>query len=261
MGEAVMLKRLIVSAVTAAALFVGAADRPAEAAKAVPVPNYDFSFEGVFGSFDQMELQRGFQVYREVCSACHGLRLVSFRNLVDLGYNEDQIKALAAEYMVEDGPDENGDMFMRPGIPADRIPSPYRNENEARLLNNGAYPPDLSLMAKKRKGGPDYIKALMVGYSDPPADVELMSGMYWNDYFPGHQIAMPQILYADSVSFADGTEATLEQQSLDLATFLMWTAEPMMDTRKKTGISVMLFLLVFTGLMYAVKRKVWSKLH
>ncbi|WP_421708434.1 cytochrome c1 [Algihabitans sp.] len=256
-----MLKRLAVSALTAASLFVSLADQPAEAAKAVPVPNYDFSFEGVFGSFDQMAKQRGFQVYREVCSACHGLRHVAFRNLTALGYSEDQIKALAAEYMVEDGPDENGDMFMRPAIPADRIPSPYRNENEARLLNNGAYPPDLSLMAKKRKGGADYIKALMVGYTDPPADVELMPGMYWNDYFPGHQIAMPQILYANSVTFADGTEATLEQQSLDLATFLMWTAEPMMDTRKQTGLSVMLFLLVFTGLMYAVKRKVWSKLH
>ncbi|WP_119166907.1 cytochrome c1 [Algihabitans albus] len=256
-----MLKRLAVSAVTAATLFVAAADRPSEAAEAVAIPNYDFSFEGVFGTFDQMELQRGFQVYREVCSACHGLRLVSFRNLVDLGYSEDEIKALAAEYMVEDGPDENGEMFMRAGIPADRIPSPYRNVNEARALNGGAYPPDLSLMAKKRKGGPDYIKALLVGYGEPPADVELMPGMYWNDYFPGHQIAMPQILYPDSVSFADGTEATLEQQSLDLATFLMWTAEPMMDTRKQTGISVILFLLVFTGLMYAVKRKVWADLH
>ncbi len=256
-----MLKRLAVSAIAAASIFVAAADTPAEAAKAVPVPDYDFSFDGVFGTFDQMAKQRGFQVYREVCAACHGVRFIAFRNLMALGYSEEEVKALAAEYMVEDGPDENGDMFTRPGIPADRIPSPYRNEQEARLLNNGAYPPDLSLMAKKRKGGPDYIKALLVGYGEPPADVELMPGMYWNDYFPGHQIAMPEILFDGSVTYADGTEATLEQMSLDLATFLMWTAEPSMDQRKQTGISVMLFLLVFTGLMYAVKRKVWADIH
>ncbi len=253
--------RLAACAVTAAALTVAAAPAPASAAEAVSHPDYEFSFDGIFGTFDQAALQRGFQVYEQVCAACHGIRLVAFRNLADLGYDEDEIKAIAARYQVEDGPNDQGEMFMREGIPADRFPSPYRNEQEARMMNGGAYPPDLSLMAKKRKGGADYIKALMVGYTEPPADVELTPGMYWNEYFPGHQIAMPQILYPDSVSYADGTPATIEQMSRDVATFLMWTAEPMLEDRKQMGIKVILFLLVFTGLMYAVKRKVWADLH
>ncbi len=255
-----MLKRLALSAFAAAALSVAAAPST-QAAEAVELPDYDFSFDGVFGTFDQAALQRGFQVYREVCSACHGVRLIAFRNLADLGYDEEEIKALAAEYMVEDGPNDQGEMYMREATPADRFPSPYANEQEARMMNGGAYPPDLSLMAKKRAGGADYIKALLVGYEEAPADVELMPGMYWNEYFPGHQIAMPQILFPDSVSYADGTEASVAQMSRDVATFLMWTAEPMLETRKQMGIKVILFLLVFTGLMYAVKRKVWADLH
>jgi ubiquinol-cytochrome c reductase cytochrome c1 subunit len=261
-----MLKRLAASALTAAALTVAVVPvavvpAPARAAEEVAVPDADFAFEGIFGTFDQAALQRGFQVYEGVCSTCHGLRLVAFRNLEALGYNEDEIKAIAADYQVEDGPNDQGEMFMRDAIPSDRFPPPFPNEQAARAANGGAYPPDLSLMAKKRAGGPEYIAALLHGYGEPPADFNLMPGMYYNEYFPGHQIAMPEILFADSVSYADGTPATVEQMAHDVAAFLMWTAEPKLEERKQTGIKVILFLLVFTGLMYAVKRKVWADVH
>jgi ubiquinol-cytochrome c reductase cytochrome c1 subunit len=256
-----MLKRLAASALTAAAIALAIPAGSPQAAEAVSVPDVDFSFEGIFGTFDRNQLQRGFQVYETVCSSCHGLRLVAFRNLVDLGYNEDEIEAIAADYMVEDGPNDMGEMYMRPAVASDRFPSPFANEQEARMANGGAYPPDLSLMAKKRAGGAEYIKWLMAGYTEPPADVELMPGMYWNEYFPGHQIAMPPMLFEGSVDYADGTPATVDQMSKDLAAFLMWTAEPMLEDRKQMGIKVILFLLVFTGLMYAVKRKVWADLH
>jgi ubiquinol-cytochrome c reductase cytochrome c1 subunit len=253
-----MLKRIAATALAVAGLALAA---PAQAAKDVPIPDTDFGFEGVFGTFDRGALQRGFQVYEQVCAACHGIRLIAFRNLADLGYSEEEIKAIAADYQVQDGPNDQGEMFMREAVGSDRVPSPYRNEQEARMINGGAYPPDLSLMAKKRAGGAEYIKALLEGYTEPPADMELMPGMYYNAYYPGHQIAMPPILVDGIVEYADGTEATIEQMSYDTATFLMWTAEPMLEDRKQMGVKVILFLLVFTGLMYAVKRKVWADLH
>jgi ubiquinol-cytochrome c reductase cytochrome c1 subunit len=253
-----MLKRIAATALAVAGLALAG---PAQAAKDVPIPDTDFGFEGVFGTFDRGSLQRGFQVYEQVCASCHGIRLVAFRNLSDLGYGEDEIKAIASNYQVQDGPNDQGDMFMRDAVGSDRFPSPYRNEQEARMINGGAYPPDLSLMAKKRAGGPEYIKALLEGYTDPPSDMELMPGMYYNAYYPGYQIAMPPILMEGIVSYADGTEASVEQMAYDVSTFLMWTAEPMLEDRKQMGIKVILFLLVFTGLMYAVKRKVWADLH
>ena len=233
-----------------------------QAAEGVAIPAHQWSFSGLFGTFDRAQLQRGFQVHREVCASCHSIEFISFRNLIDLGYTPDEIKALAAEYTVMDGPNDDGDMFERPAIPADRYPLAFPNEQAARAANNGAYPPDLSLMAKARKGGPDYSYALLIGYpEEPPAGVELMDGMYYNDYFPGHQIAMPAPIYEDSVEYADGTPATVEQMAEDVTAFMMWTAEPNLETRKSMGVTVILFLLVLTGILYAVKKKIWSDLH
>ncbi len=235
---------------------------PVKAAEKVAIPSQDWSFSGIFGTFDIAQLQRGFQVYREVCAGCHGIQYIAFRNLLDLGYPEDDAKALAAEYSVPDGPDEDGEMFERPAILADRIPSPYPNDNAARAANGGALPPDLSLLAKARIGGPDYLHALLIGYpEEPPPGVELMDGMYYNAYFPGHQIAMPAPLSEELVEYADGTPATVEQMSRDVTAFLMWTAEPTLEVRKRTGVTVVLFLILMTAVFYAVKKKVWADVH
>jgi ubiquinol-cytochrome c reductase cytochrome c1 subunit len=178
-----------------------------------------------------------------------------------LGYGEDEIKAFAAEYTAIDGPDDEGEMFERPGRPSDYFPSPFPNDKAAAAANGGAVPPDLSLMAKARPHGPDYIRAFLLGYEEPPADFEGTEGSNYNPYFPGRQTAMPEPLFDDAVEYADGTEATAEQMATDVTNFLMWTAEPFLEKRHSMGIKVVLFLLVFTGILYAAKRKVWSDLH
>ena len=239
-----------------------AIDGARAAGAAVELLHKAWPHDGVFGKFDKAAAQRGFQVYREVCAGCHSLEFVAFRNLQDLGFSEDEVKALAAEYDVTDGPDDEGEMFERPGKPFDYLPSPYPNENAARAANGGAYPPDLSLIAKARANGTNYVYSLLQGYEEePPADVEIGDGMSYNAYFPGHQIAMAQPLYEDGVEYADGTEATLEQHSSDIATFLTWAAEPKLEERKGMGLKVMIFLVILTGLFYATKRKVWADLH
>lgn len=217
--------------------------------------------EGVFGTFDRPSAQRGFQVYREVCSGCHGVDYIAFRNLTDIGFSEDQVRALASEYTVTDGPDDDGEMFEREALPSDQIPSPYANEGQARAANGGALPPDLSLITKARAHGSDYLYSLMRGYTEPPGGEEAPPGMYYNAYFAGHWIAMPPPLNEDGVTYADGTPATVEQMAHDVATFLTWAAEPRLEERKQTGLKVMLFLIVMTGLLYATKRKVWADLH
>lgn len=218
-----------------------------------------WGFEGIFGTYDQAELQRGFQIYKEVCAACHSLDRVAFRNLADLGFSEAEVKALAAAYEVEDGPNDEAEMFMRPARASDYFPSPFANIEEARLANNGAAPPDLSLMAKARVDGPNYIYSLLTGYEDAPAEMELTPGMYHNPYFAGGQIAMAPPLVEDMVEYADGTPATVEQMSHDLTSFLMWTAEPKLADRKSLGIRVMIFLVILTVLLYFVNRKVWAR--
>ena len=252
------MKRLIIAA---AVVFAGLQAGAAQAAEGQALPARDWSFSGIFGGFDQGALQRGFQVYREICSGCHSLRLIAFRNLEALGYGEDEIKAIAAEYTVEDGPDDEGEMFERPGLPADRIPSPFANSKAAAAANNGAVPPDLSLMVKARVGGADYVHALLTGYADPPDGVELLDVQNYNRYFPGNLTAMAPPLEEDAVEYGDGTPATVEQMATDVVTFLAWAAEPETEERKKMGIKVILFLLAFTGVLYAVKRKVWADLH
>lgn len=253
------MKKLALSITAAVGLLFSAS--AASAAEGVALPEQDWSFSGFFGTYDRAALQRGFQVYEQVCSSCHSLRLVAFRNLSELGYNDAEIRAIAADYTVEDGPDDQGNMYERDAEASDKFPPPFPNEEAARAANGGAYPPDLSLMAKARAGGPDYIYALLTGYEEAPEDVEMMQGMYYNEYFPGHQIAMAPPLSEGIVEYADGTEATVSQMSADVSEFLMWTAEPKLEDRKQMGIKVILFLLVFTGLIYAAKRKLWANLH
>lgn len=217
----------------------------------------DWSFDGIFGTYDRGALQRGFQVYSQVCASCHAMKYLSYRNLSDLGYSEDQVKTIAREYTIMDGPNDEGEMFERIRRPSDRFQDPYPNEKAARFANNGALPPDLSLIAKARSGGADYIYGLLTGYDDAPEDVELLDGQYWNKYMAGHKIAMPPPLSDEIVSYEDETPGTTEQYAKDVAQFLMWAAEPKLEIRKQTGVKVILFLLVFAGLMYAVKREIW----
>jgi ubiquinol-cytochrome c reductase cytochrome c1 subunit len=251
------------STLGAAALVLAASSLEASAQIAeAPEPiEVDWQHEGLFGTFDRAAAQRGFQVYREVCSGCHGLTFVAFRNLMALGFSEDQVRALAAEYTVSDGPDANGEMFERPAVPADPIPPPYPNDQAARVANGGALPPELSLITKARADGSSYVYSLLVGYEEPPADVEPREALYYNAFFPGHWIAMPQPLFEDQVAYADGTQATIPQMASDVTTFLTWAGEPTLEHRKQTGLKAMLFLLVFTGLCYATMRKVWADAH
>ncbi|WP_417428223.1 cytochrome c1 [Kiloniella sp.] len=249
----------ILSGLFAAAL--GFATVPANAAgDAVPLPDYEWSFDGVFGTYDKASLQRGFQVYKEVCSGCHSLDLIAFRNLTDLGYNVDEIKAIASEYTVEDGPNDEGEMFERNAIASDYFPSPFPNEKAAAASNGGKAPPDLSLMAKARVGGPSFVRALLTGYEDAPEGFET-GDLSYNKYFPGHLIAMAPPLSEDAVEYGDGTTATVDQMAADVSHFLMWAAEPKLEARKNTGVKVMIFLIIFTLVMYAAKRKVFAKVH
>ena len=237
----------------------------------------DWSFAGPFGTYDKGQLQRGLKVYRESCAACHGLERVAFRTLEDLGYSEAQVGAIAAEYEVQDGPDAAGDMFMRPAIPSDHFPSPFANAEAAAASNNGAAPPDLSLMAKARavtrgfptfvfdiftqyaEGGPDYVHALLTGYEDAPEGVELQPGTYYNPHFiASSALSMPPPLADGQVTYDDGSPETLDQYARDVTAFLMWAAEPHMEDRKRMGFNVMIFLVLFGGLVYLTKRKVWS---
>jgi ubiquinol-cytochrome c reductase cytochrome c1 subunit len=238
----------------------------------------NWTFAGPFGNYDKAQLQRGLKVYKEVCSACHSMQLVAFRTLEDLGYSEAQVKAFAAEYTVQDGPNADGEMFERPGIPSDYFPSPFPNTAAAAAANNGAAPPDFSLIAKARgvergfptfifdiftqyaENGPDYIHSLLTGYDhEPPAGMQIAEGTNYNPYFiAGKSLAMAKPLSDDQVTYDDGAPQTVDQYARDVAAFLMWAAEPHLEDRKKIGFSVMVFLVLFAGLVYLTKRKVWS---
>jgi len=225
-------------------------------------PKQNWSFSGLFGTFDRAAAQRGFQVYQEVCAGCHAMDLMSYRHLAGIGFSEDEIKAIAASVEVTDGPDDDGEMFERPGIPADRFLSPFPNDKAAAASNNGKVPPDLTLMTKARFNGPDYVYALLTGYKEEaPEDIEVPEGGSYNTYFPGHIIAMAPPLDDEAVEYTDGTKPTLAQHASDVTTFLAWAAEPELEERKNLGIKVMLFLLVLTGMLYAVKRQVWRDQH
>lgn len=255
------MMRALKSAILSAAMVLGLAGAAA-ASEGVHIEARNWPHSGVFGTFDKAAAQRGFQVYKNVCSTCHSMNLVPIRTLAGIGYTPEQLKEIAATYEVQAGPNDEGEMFMRPGLPSDRFPSPFPNEQAARVANGGAYPPDLSLMAKARVGGEDYVYAFLTGFKDEvPEGITIQEGMYYNEVFPGHQVGMPNILMDGGVEYTDGTEATKAQQASDVATFLTFVAEPHLEERKQTGVKVILFLIVFAGLMYATKRQLWSKFH
>lgn len=243
-----------------AALMLAAA--PAMASDHAKLKQVDWAFDGVFGKRDVLSVQRGFQVYKEVCSACHSLKRVAFRQLQGIGFSEAEVKSLAASYTVKDGPNDMGEMFERPGRPSDKFPGPYANDNAARASNNGALPPDMSLLAKARVDGPNYIYSLVTSYGhEVPEGMSIPEGAHYNPIMPGGVIKMAPPLRDDSVTYQDGTAATLDQEARDVVNFLQWAAEPEMDARKHMGIRVMMFLAVMTGFFYVVKKRIWSNLH
>ena len=275
-----MVKRLCLFGLIIASLCLVSISSGAQEHYPLKAPEkQQWSFSGPFGTFEREQLQRGLKVYKEVCSVCHSLKYIAFRDLKALGYNDEQIKAFAKTYDIADGPNSEGEMFVRKGLPTDYFPSPFPNSEAAKFANNGANPGDLSLMAKARavslpfpgfiadiftnynEAGPDYITALLTGYSDPPAGTEVADGNWYNPYFgSGTTLAMAPPLSEGMVAYDDGTEETVENYARDVSAFLMWTADPHMEIRKKTGFRVILFLIVFAGLAYAVKRRIWNEL-
>jgi len=235
---------------------------PASAKVEVELEKQNWSFNGIFGTYDRGALQRGYQVYKEVCAACHSLNLMAYRNLSQPGgpeFSKAQVKVLAAEADVQDGPNDDGEMFDRPGKPSDRFVSPYPNDEAARAANGGALPPDLSLIIKARRDGANYLYSLLTGYEDePPAGVKVRDGMNYNPFFSGSQIAMPPPLSEESVEYSDGTKPTVENMSKDVVTFLAWASEPHMEERKSLGLKVLIYLIILAGLLYATTKKLWT---
>ena len=228
------------------------------AEEAMSLKKQNWSFEGIFGRYDNSTLQRGLQIYQEVCSACHGMKRLRFRELRDLGFTDGQIKIYAETFEILDGPNELGEMFLRPGEPSDTFVSPYKNKEEAKAAFGGAYPPDLSLLTKAIKNGPNYIYSLLTGYEDPPKEFKLTDGLYYNPYYDGKVIAMPPPLYDNAIEYIDGTNASLDQLSYDIVHFLNWAAEPKLQQRKSLGLKVLLFLIVLTLLLYVTMKEIWS---
>src|SRR6202167_2296769 len=270
--------RSIVLAITFAASLAAIA-LPARAQEAEAPPRQHWSFWGPFGTYDPAQLQRGFKIYREVCSNCHSIKLLSFRNLADPGgpgFSEAQAATIAATFQVTDGPNDQGQMFQRPGKISDYFPAPSANDQAARAALGGKLPPDMSDLAKARsyewgfpqfifdaflmyqEDGPDYSHAILHGYIDPPPGFLLPPGGQYNEYFPGGAIGMPKPLADGQVEYTDGTPTTVDQYGRDVAAFLMWAAEPTLDARKRLGFQVMIFLIVFTGLLYFTKKRVWQ---
>ncbi|MHC8508814.1 MAG: cytochrome c1 [Rhodospirillales bacterium] len=252
---------LCAAAALAAGVAVAAAPGAFAAGDGPKPPPQAWSSDGPFGTFDRAALRRGMQVYQEVCASCHSLDLVAFRHLGQIGFSADEQNAVAAEYDIIDGPNDDGDMFERSGKPFDYFPAPFENDKAAAAANGGAAPPDLSLIVKGRQHGADYIYALLTGYADPPAGFDLQEGANYNTYYRGQQIAMAAPLLDDIVEFADGTPATVDQMARDVTEFLHWTSEPDLEDRKGLGLAVLIFLGVFTVLALLWKRRIWSDLH
>lgn len=260
-----MRKLLVTGAIAAASLATAAV---AIAAGNTPHPPHrHWHFQGPFGTYDRAAAQRGYQVYQDVCAACHSLSLVAYRNLMELGLTENQVKDLIKDIQVPDLNDD-GQPIERTARPSDRFKKPFPNEAAAAAANNGKAPPDLSVMIKARENGPDYVHALLTGYvpfekltPEQIKEFAVTKDDNFNTYFPGHKIAMAPPLADDKVQYADGTKSTTDQQASDVVEFLAWASEPHMEDRKRTGVRVILFLLAMAGLMYAVKRSVWSDKH
>ena len=224
----------------------------------------DWSFNGLFGKFDRGSLQRGYQVYSEVCAACHSMKYLSYRNLSEKGgpeFSIEQAKAIAASFEITDGPNADGEMFTRPGKLSDKFLMPYENDKAAQAANGGAYPPDMSVLAKARSGGADYIYSLLLGYEEAPSGMSLDDGVYYNKYMYGNQIKMSAPLTEDLIEYGDGTEASIEQMSKDVTTFLMWAAEPHLETRHQMGFKAIVYLIILTVLVYFSMKKIWSRVE
>ena len=233
-------------------------------AEEIKIPKQDWSFKGITGKFDRASLQRGYQVYTEVCSSCHSMSLLSYRNLGEEGgpeFSVDQVKAIAANFEVKGGPNDDGEMFTRPGRPSDKFVSPYPNVKASMAANGGAYPPDMSVLVKARKGGADYIYAVLIGYTEAPAGFELEDGVYYNKYMDGNKIKMSNPLSDDIVTYVDGTKATEAQMAKDVTTFLTWAAEPHLETRHKLGFKVIIFLTILSILVFLSMRRLWSRIN
>tara|TARA_Y200000002_G_scaffold314990_1_gene272961 strand:- start:1067 stop:1855 length:789 start_codon:yes stop_codon:yes gene_type:complete len=223
----------------------------------------DWSFKGITGKFDRASLQRGFQVYKEVCSSCHSMQYLSYRNLGEPGgpeFSEQEVKAISASVVITDGPDDQGEMFDRPGRPADKFKSPDPNVKASIAANGGAYPPDMSVLVKARPGGSNYIYSVLVGYEDPPEGTVLDDGVYYNKYMIGNKIKMASPLSDDIVEYSDGTQASVDQMAKDVTTFLTWAAEPELEERHRTGVKVIIYLILLTTLVYLSMKKIWSRI-
>ena len=224
----------------------------------------DWSFKGYLGKFDRGSLQRGYQVYTEVCASCHSMKYLSYRNLAEEGgpeFTNEEAKAIAANFEVTDGPNDDGEMFTRPAKLSDKFVNPYQNDKEAMASNGGAYPPDMSVLVKARSGGADYIYSVLLGYVDPPNDISLDDGVYYNKYMYGNKIKMPKVLEDGLVEYNDGTEATEEQMAKDVVTFLSWSAEPHLEARHKIGFKAIIYLIIITLLAYFSMKKIWSRIE
>ena len=238
--------------------------KPLQSAEMVDPIKVDWSFKGLTGTFDRASLQRGFQVYKEVCASCHSMQYLSYRNLSEPGgpeFTEDEAKFIAASFEILDGPNSEGEMFTRPAKLSDKFLMPYDNVEAAKAANGGAYPPDMSVLVKARKGGADYIYSLLLGYEDPPSDIKLDDGVYYNKYMYGNKIKMPVPLSDGLVEYGDGTLATEEQMAKDITTFLMWSAEPHLERRHKTGFRVIIYLIILSILVYLTMKKIWSRVE
>ena len=234
------------------------------AAEKVDLLKTDWSFKGIFGKFDRGSLQRGYQVYSEVCASCHSMKYVSFRNLAEPGgpeFSEEQVKAIAANFEVIDGPNNDGEMFERPAKLSDKFVKPYENVKAAQAANGGAYPPDMSVLAKARSGGVDYIYSILLGYEDPPIGVTLEDGVHYNKYMYGNNIKMAKPLSDNLIEYSDGTVASEEQMAKDVTTFLMWAAEPHLESRHAMGFKAIIYLIILTILVYFSMKKVWSRIE
>ena len=224
----------------------------------------DWTFKGFFGKFDRASLQRGYQVYTEVCASCHSMKYLSYRNLTEKGgpeFSVEQAKAIAATFEVTDGPNDDGEMFTRPAKLSDKFVNPYKNEKEAIASNGGAYPPDMSVLVKARSGGADYVYSVLLGYEDPPSDITLDDGVYYNKYMYGNNIKMPKVLDDGLVEYNDKTIATEEQMAKDVVTFLSWAAEPHLEARHKIGFKAIIYLIIITILVYFSMKKLWSRIE
>ena len=233
------------------------------AAEKIELLKVNWTFKGVTGTFDRASLQRGYQVYKEVCASCHSMQLLSYRNLGEKGgpeFSLDQVKAIASNFEVTDGPDDQGEMFTRPARPSDKFVSPYPNNKAAMAANGGAYPPDMSVLVKARKGGADYIYSVLMGYEDPPQNFKLDDGVYYNKYMEGNKIKMSQPLLDDLIEYSDGTKASEAQMAKDVTTFLTWAAEPHLEQRHRMGVKVIIYLVIITILVYVSMKRIWSRI-